>query len=123
MPSIAVLGASRDRNKFGNKAVRAFAGKGYTVYPIHPREKEIEGHRAYPSIGDVPAAYLDMVSVYLPPEIGLKVIEEVARKKVGEVWLNPGAESDELIDKAGKLGLNVIAACSLVGHGISPASF
>ncbi|MCB0406234.1 MAG: CoA-binding protein [Bdellovibrionales bacterium] len=117
MPSIAIIGASTDRNKFGNKAVRAYAKKGYTVYPIHPKESAIEGIAAFKSITDVPAAEIDRVSFYVAPAIGMKIIEEVARKKVGEVWFNPGSESDELLEKAESLGLNPIAACSLVDIG------
>ena len=123
MPTIAIIGASTDRSKFGNKAVRAYSEQGYTVYPIHPKETEIEGHKAYKSILDVPEKRLDRVSFYLPPAVGLKVIEDVAKKDVDEVWLNPGAESDDLIDKAEKLGLNVIAACSLVNVGINPDEY
>jgi len=123
MPSVAILGASQDRAKFGNKAVRAFVAKGYTVYPVNPKEAEIEGLKAYRSILDIPVAELDMVSVYLPPAVGLKVVDEVARKKVHELWLNPGSESPELIAKAEKLGLNVIPACSIVGIGDSPGRY
>lgn len=123
MPSIIILGASADRAKFGNKAVRVFRDKGYTVYPVNPKEKTIEGLTAYASIADVPVKIVDMVSVYLPPAVGLKAIEEVAKIRAVEVWLNPGAESDELIEKAEKLGLNVIAACSIVGAGASPSSY
>jgi predicted CoA-binding protein len=119
-PTIAIIGASTNRNKFGNRAVRGYARQGYEVFPIHPRAAVIEGHPAYRSVLDLPVAKLDRVSIYLPPEIGLQVIEEVARKPAGEVWLNPGAESPELIARARELGLNVIVACSLVAVGVNP---
>ncbi|NBX68661.1 MAG: CoA-binding protein [Proteobacteria bacterium] len=120
MPTIAIIGASQDRNKFGNKAVRVFADKGYKVYPIHPSLNEIEGHKVYHSILQVPEKELDMVSFYLPPKVGLQVVEDVAKVKCKEVWLNPGSESEELVEKAESLGLNVIQACSIVGVGSSP---
>ncbi len=123
MPSIAILGASTDRSKFGNKAVRVFADRGYEVYPVNPKADEIEGWKAYKSITDVPLNELDMVSFYLPPPIGLKVIDEVAKKTVKEVWLNPGAESDELMERGEELGLTMIAACSIVGVGSSPSDY
>ena len=123
MPSVVVVGASSDRSKFGNKAVRAFREKGYDVYPVHPKEAEIEGIKAYKSILDVPATHINMVTVYLNPAVGLKVIEEIAKKKCDEVWLNPGAESDELMEKGEALGLTMIAACSIVGIGASPSKF
>lgn len=120
MPSIVIIGASNDRSKFGNKAVRAYLKQGYTVYPVHPKESLIEGLKAYRSISEIPAKKLDRVSLYLPPSIGLSVIDEIAKKEVSEVWLNPGAESNEIIEKGEKLGLNMITACSIVDVGISP---
>jgi uncharacterized protein len=119
-PTVAIIGASADRGKFGNKAVRAYLARGYQVFPIHPKAQTIEGVPAYRSILEVPAEQLDRASLYLPPDIGLQVIEEIARKPVREVWLNPGAESPALIDRARELGLNVILACSIVDIGINP---
>ena len=120
MPKIvAVIGASNNRQKFGNRAVRAFAQQGYTVLPINPREREIEGLKAYGSVLDVPGP-IDMVSFYVPPAIGEQVIEEVARKRIPEVWLNPGAESDALVARARALSIQPIVACSIIGIGQNP---
>src|ERR1043166_3208469 len=94
--TVAIIGASSDKRKFGNRAMRAFQRQGYTVYPINPHEKRIEGLQAYQSVLDVPRP-IDMAAFYVPAEIGEQVIEEVARKQIREVWLNPGSESDELI--------------------------
>lgn len=121
MNTIAIIGASSDRAKYGNKAVRAFQKQGYTVYPINTRETEIEGLPAFKSIGDVPLRPR-MVSVYLPPPILLKVLPEIAAKGCDELWLNPGTESDEVLAEAERLGLNVIQACSIVGVGVSPGN-
>jgi predicted CoA-binding protein len=66
MPSVAIVGASADRRKFGNKAVRAYQRRGWTVYPVHPTLGEIEGSKAYPSLRDVPGK-IDRVALYLPP--------------------------------------------------------
>ena len=118
---VAVIGASSNRNKFGNRAVRAFQQQGYTVVPINPHEATVEGLTAYASVLDVPGA-IDMASFYLPPEIGLQVIEDVARKGIPEVWLNPGAESDALIARAKALHLQPIVACSIVAIGQNPYS-
>jgi uncharacterized protein len=117
--TVAVIGASANRAKFGNKAVRAFHHRGYTVWPVNPHETEIEGLRVYRSIADVPGP-VDMVTFYVPPAVGLRVIAEVVAQRPGEVWLNPGSESDELVAQARALGLEPITACSLVGHGMSP---
>jgi len=124
MPTIAILGASADRSKFGNKAVRAFVARGYTVYPVNPKGGEVEGLPAYPSLADIPAnVKLDRISVYLPPAIGLKTLPEIAARGTSELWLNPGSESDELVAAAEAHGLNVIQACSIVAVGMSPHDF
>jgi hypothetical protein len=119
MKTVAIIGASNDRSKYGNKAVRAFLEQGYKVYPVNPKETEIEGLPVFKSIADVPGRP-DMVSVYLPPEIMLSLLPEIAAKGCDELWINPGAESDEVIAEAERLGLNVIQACSIVGVGVSP---
>jgi uncharacterized protein len=116
---VAVIGASNDRRKFGNRAVRAYREQGYTVVPVNPHETQVEGLKAYPSILDVPGS-VDMASFYVPPEIGEQVIGEVAQKGVAEVWLNPGAESDELIARARALAIQPIVACSIVAIGQNP---
>lgn len=117
--TIAILGASADRNKFGNKAVRAFLRQGYTVYPVNPKESQIEGLPVFTSIAEVPVRP-NLVSVYLPPPVLLKVLPAIAAKGCDELWLNPGTESPEVLAEAERLGLAVIQACSIVGIGISP---
>ena len=120
MPKVvAVIGASSNRNKFGNRAVRAFQQQGYTVVPINPHEAEVEGLKSYASVMDVPGP-IDMASIYLPPEIGEQVIDEIARKGIPEVWLNPGAESDALIARARALHIQPIVACSIIAIGENP---
>jgi predicted CoA-binding protein len=116
---VAVIGASNNRHKFGNRAVRAFVRQGYTVVPIHPREATVEGLTAYHSVLDVPGP-IDMATLYVPPEIGEGLLEGIALKKIPELWINPGAESDALIDRARALNLQPIVACSIVGVGENP---
>ncbi len=119
-PTIAVIGASNDRSKYGNKAVRAFRDQGWEVFPVHPALSEVEGISAYPDLDAIPAERLDRVSFYVPPAVSLKLIDSVPRKPVGEVWLNPGSESPELVARAEELGLNVIQACSIIDIGQQP---
>ena len=76
---VAVIGASNDRSKFGNRAVRAYLRQGYTVIPINPHENEVEGLKAYKSVLDVPGT-IDMASFYVPPDVGEQVMDEVAKK-------------------------------------------
>ena len=123
MPRIvAVIGASPDREKFGNKAVRAFAHHGDTVIPINPREGAIEGLTAYKSVLDVPGP-IDMATFYVVPSVGLAVLEEVARKGIREVWFNPGADDPRLVARARELGLQPVVACSIVGIGERPSAY
>jgi len=122
MRTVVIIGASSDRNKFGNKAVRAFQEQGYKVYPVNPKEREVEGLSAYHNIADVPVKP-DMVSVYVPPPVLLKLLPEIAEKGCEELWLNPGTESDEVLAEAERLGLNTIQACSIVGIGTSPSKY
>ena len=119
MKTVAIIGASSNRVKFGNKAVRAFLQQGYTVYPVNPNEAQIEGLQTYKTILDVPVRPR-MVSVYVPPPALLKVLPDIAERGCDELWLNPGTESDEVLAEAQRLGLNVIQACSIVGVGVSP---
>jgi predicted CoA-binding protein len=121
MKSVAIIGASADPAKFGNKAVRAFQRQGHTVYPVNPKESSIEGLTCYATIRDVPERPTK-ISVYLPPPVLLKVLPDIAARGCDELWLNPGTESDEVLNAAEKLGLNVVQACSIVGIGVSPSS-
>jgi uncharacterized protein len=121
MPSVAVIGASSDRSKWGNKSVRAFQQRGYTVYPVNPTEPTIEGLTTYKSITDVPERP-DMITVYVRPQIVLKLLPDIAAKGCDELWLNPGTESDGVLAEAERLQLNVIQACSIIGVGVSPAT-
>jgi len=120
MKTVAIIGASNDPRKFGNKAVRAFLQQGYTVYPVNPNETEVEGIEAYKSIRDVPVRPF-MISVYVPPLVLLKLLPDIAERGCDELWLNPGTESDDVLAEAEQLKLNVVQACSIVGIGVSPS--
>ena len=118
-PTVAVIGASTDRAKFGNKAVRAYLRQGYDVYPVNPNARAIEGLTSYRSVRDVPVA-LDRITVYVPPAVGMRLLDEIAATGAKDIWLNPGAESDELLERAAQLGLKPIVACSILGVGEHP---
>jgi len=119
---VAVIGASNDRQKFGNKAVRAFRHQGYDVVPINPHASAVEGLKTYKSVLDVPGP-IDMATFYVPPEIGESIIDEIAAKRIPEVWLNPGAESAILVSKARALNLLPRIACSIIGIGENPQRY
>ncbi|HXY35486.1 MAG TPA: CoA-binding protein [Planctomycetaceae bacterium] len=118
------MGASADRAKFGNKSVRAHLKAGYEVYPVNPSGGRIEGLPVYRSLAEVPAERLDRISVYLRPDIGLTVLDDLTTKaQSAEIWFNPGSASPALLARARKLGLNVVAGCSIVDLGLSPSQF
>jgi hypothetical protein len=120
--TVAVIGASSNRTKFGNKALRAFENQGYTVIPINPTEAEVEGHKAYVSVLDVPGT-IDVATVYIPPRYGVRVMEQLAEKGVAKVFLNPGADGQEVVTRARELGLNAIRTCSIIAIGESPGKY
>jgi uncharacterized protein len=122
MKTVAVVGASSNREKFGNKALRAFASKGYTVYPINPTEAEVEGHKAYASVLDVPGP-IDMATIYVPATVGLAVMDDLVAKGIPEVWLNPGADRREVVEKARAAGLKTVVHCSIIAIGESPGRY
>ncbi len=121
--TVAIVGASVDPAKYGNKAVRAYRDAGWTVYPVNPRRAQIEGLASYPDLDSIPAAMLDRVSFYVTPAVGLGLLDQVAKKQVGELWLNPGADSPEVVARAAALGLNVIQACAILGVGRDPGLY
>src|SRR5215510_588773 len=84
MKTVAVIGASPSRHKFGNKALRAFREAGYRAIPITPRHEMVEGERAYASVLDYPDP-IDMATVYVPPEIGITLLDAIARKGIVDV--------------------------------------
>lgn len=120
--TVAVVGASSDRRKFGNKALRAYKAEGYRVIPVNPNEDEVEGIPTYGSVLDVPG-HIDVATVYVQPDVALSLLPEFERKQIPEIWMNPGADSDEVLIEAHRLKLNVIAACSIIAIGRNPGSF
>ncbi len=120
-PSIAVIGASADRRKFGNKAVRAYQRRGWTVYPVHPTLREIEGLPAHASVRDLPAP-LTRIALYLPPGLGLSVLPDIAAVPHEEFIVNPGAGDEALLARARQLGLQPLEVCAILEVGESPAA-
>ena len=118
----AILGASTDPAKYGQRSVKAHLAEGYDVYPIHPTADEIAGLKAYRRVQDVPVR-LDRVSVYLPPDVTAGLLDDLVAADPGEVWLNPGAESFALLEAGKAKGLNVVAGCSILALGRSPGEF
>lgn len=117
--SVAILGASADPTKYGNKSIRAHLRQGWEVYPVNPKGGEIEGLRVYKSLSEI-AGPIHRVSLYLPPALGIRVLPEILAVQPAEFFVNPGAESEELVEEARRIGLDPIVACSIVAIGERP---
>jgi predicted CoA-binding protein len=117
-PAFAVAGASTNREKYGNKVVRAYQQNNRIVFPINPKATEIEGETAYPDLTCVPEGDVAL-SVVTPPHITLRVVTEAVKKGTKHIWMQPGAENEEAISLAQKAGVNVIhgGPCVLVALG------
>ena len=116
----AVVGASTDRAKYGNKVLRCYQQHGKQVFPINPKAPAVEGLQAYPSLAALPVK-VPAISVITPPAATEQVVRDAHAAGVKHVWMQPGAESDEAVRTAEALGMNVIAGgpCLLVVMGYS----
>jgi len=119
---IAIVGASKNRGKFGNKCVRAYQRAGWDVFPVNPREEEIEGLTVFRSLEDVPVP-LDRISLYLPPAGTRTLLAELAGMSGTQVWFNPGSADRQVLEEASRTGIDVRDGCSIVDIGMSPAEF
>jgi len=108
----AVVGASNDRSKYGNRVLRAYQAKDWKVYPVNPREPTIEGLQAYPSLASLPETPRG-VSIITPPAVTERIVAEAAEAGARFVWMQPGPEAIRI---ARERGLEVIAdgSCFLV---------
>lgn len=114
----AVVGASEDRSKYGNKVLRAYFQSGREAWPVNPRAEQIEGREVYATLADLPSVPR-AISIITPPKITEKVVAEAAELGVEHVWMQPGAQSDAAVAAAEEAGLGVIAdgSCLLVVTG------
>ena len=122
-PTVAIVGASSDRRKYGNKAVRAYLAAGYEVFPVHPTEPSVEGAPAFRLVRDIPREQLDRVTFYLAPALGVKALDDLAGKQIGQLILNPGADGPAVVARATELGLPVVQGCSIIMGGFRPEQF
>jgi predicted CoA-binding protein len=111
----AVVGASTDRSKYGNKVLRAYLQNDRSVFPVNPKADKVEGLKSYPDLSSLPET-VHGISVITPPQVTESIVEEAARLGIGHVWLQPGAESAHAVRRGTELGLNLIAGgpCVLV---------
>ncbi|PLX97348.1 MAG: CoA-binding protein [Desulfuromonas sp.] len=117
-PAFAVVGASSNRSKYGNKCLRCYQMNGRKVIPVHPLELEIEDLDCVASVTDLPDE-VESISIITPPRVTEKVVEQAAAKGIKNIWMQPGAESPTAVKYCEEQGLNVIAdgSCLLVVLG------
>lgn len=113
--TFAVVGASTDRQKFGNKVLRCYMDNGFTVYPINPKATKVEGLVAYKSLSALPEL-VHGISIVTPPTVTEQVVNEAASLGIAHIWMQPGAESAAAIDACAANGISLIAGgpCLLV---------
>jgi uncharacterized protein len=111
----AVVGASTDREKYGNKVLRVYQQNTLEVVPINPKADEVEGLKAYPDLASVPGP-IDGVSIITPPKVTEHVVAEAVERGIKNIWMQPGAESAAAVEAAETAGANVISGgpCILV---------
>jgi len=110
-----VVGASANRDKYGNKVLRCYLQNGYQAIPVNPKEKEIEGLPCVATVLDLPDN-VSSISVITPPSVTEKVVEMAIQKGIRNIWMQPGAESTAAVNKCLENNINVIAdgSCLLV---------
>lgn len=110
----AVVGVSQNPEKYGHKVFKDLTSAGFTVYPIHPKEKEILGSKVYPKVGDVPEN-IDLAIFVVPPVVTLEVLKEIKDLDIKHVWFQPGSESPEAIKFCDSQGIECIHdACIMI---------
>ena len=113
-----VAGASADRSKFGNKVLRCYQQNGKSAIPINPKEKSIEGAACVSSVAELPPE-VKSLSVITPPAITESVVRDAITAGINNIWMQPGAASNNAVELCKSAGINVIAdgSCVLVVLG------
>ena len=113
-----VVGASANRAKYGNKVLRCYLQHGRKAIPVNPKEKMIEEIPCVASVSELPAG-TESLSIITPPKITERIVEEAIARGIGNLWMQPGAESPRAVAMAEEAGINVIAdgSCLLVVLG------
>jgi predicted CoA-binding protein len=110
----AVVGASRDKNKYGNKVFHELKDNGYKVYPVNPNARDIDGFKCYPNLKSLPEKP-DVISLVVPPEITESIVKEAHKLKINKIWMQPGSESEKALDFCKKNNVKVLhGVCVIV---------
>ena len=111
--NVAILGASNKPERYSNQALRLLAEKGHAVFPVHPALAEINGHRVFKSLADIPES-VDTVTMYVSPAHSTGMADAILASNPRRVIFNPGTENPELEEKLAAAGIGIVHACTLV---------
>ena len=103
----AVVGVSRNPEKYGHQVYKDLKEAGYTVYPVNPHIDEVLGDRCYPSLSDLPEKP-DVVDTVVPPHVTERIVEECKVLGIDKVWMQPGSESEKAIEFCSRNGIKVV---------------
>ena len=103
----AVVGATTDTKKYGNEIFRNLTSRGYEVYPVNPRLKELEGTKCYPSLSNIPVK-VDVVNFVVPPPVTEEILKECKELELDRIWLQPGSESEAAVAFCDENNLKVV---------------
>lgn len=113
----AVVGSTHDTSKWAYKVFHKLHSRGYNVFPVNPKQDEVDGVKCYHSLNEIEEP-IDVISLIINSKAGLEVVEQAKEKGIKNIWCQPGAESQELIEKAKSYGINIIHnECVLVELG------
>jgi uncharacterized protein len=105
--TVAVVGMSGSPEKAGYRVGKYLSDAGYEVIPVNPKETEIAGLKAYPSLMDVPVK-VDVVDIFRPPAEVPSIVEQAIEVGAKAVWMQEGIVNHEAADKAKDAGLDVV---------------
>jgi predicted CoA-binding protein len=89
----AIVGATNNTKKYGYEIFKNLRSRGYEVYPVNPKLKELEGVKCYPSLTDIPTK-VDVVDFVVPPAVTEATLKECKNLGLDRIWLQPGSESE-----------------------------
>lgn len=112
----AVVGSFRNPEKAAYKIFENLTNRGYKVYPVNPTVKEVKGVKCYPSLSDLPEKP-DVVDIVTPPEVSLEIVKQCKQLNISYVWLQPGAENQDVINYCKENNIKVIyGSCIMLSH-------
>lgn len=103
----AVVGASKNPQKYGHQVYKDLRGAGYEVYPVNPNAEEILGDKCYSDLKNLPKKP-DVVNIVVPPKVTGKIVKMCKKIGITKVWMQPGSESDAAVKFCDNNGIDVV---------------